>query len=188
MPILAEEVSLFPDDLFTTVHQHLLPEQSSSRWRLLYTKPRQEKSLARDLLALEIPFFLPLVPKENLIRGRRIRSHLPLFTGYVFLFADDQDRIGSLETDRVAYVIDVVEQQRLSNELHQLHRLMATRAPFTVESQFVPGQRVRIKSGPFNGIEGTMMSRRGTTRLLVAIHYLGQGVSIEIDDFQIETI
>ena len=33
------------------------------QWMVVYTKPRQEKSLARDLLRRSIPFYLPLVKR-----------------------------------------------------------------------------------------------------------------------------
>ena len=42
-------------------------------------KSRQEKSLARQLLGMEVPFYLPLIPKTTLIRGRRFTSQIPLF-------------------------------------------------------------------------------------------------------------
>ena len=56
------------------------------RWFALYTKARQEKSLARELLKHRIPFYLPLVKKTNVSRGRKRISLMPLFGGYVFLY------------------------------------------------------------------------------------------------------
>ena len=38
------------------------------------------------------------------------------------------------------------------------------------------------------GLEGTVIHRRGKTRLLVAVKMLQQGVSLEIDDFQLEPL
>ena len=73
-------------------------------------------------------------------------------------------------------------------ELQQLQRLIATNAPLTVESRLAPGRRVRVRQGPFAGIEGTVLVRRGETRLLVSINFLQQGASVEIDDFQLEPI
>ena len=50
------------------------------------------------------------------------------------------------------------------------------------------GQRVRVKNGSLLGIEGTIVCRRGEDRLLVAVEFLQQGVSILISDFQVEPI
>ena len=85
MPILAEETSLYPDGLLSDEQE----VDSTRNWWVLYTRARQEKSLALQLAGYEIPFYLPLVSKENYIRGNCVHSFLPLFNGYVFLFANE---------------------------------------------------------------------------------------------------
>ena len=57
-----------------------------------------EKSLARQLLDQQVPFFLPLIPHRNRVRGRILTSHVPLFTSYVFLLANQQERLTALAT------------------------------------------------------------------------------------------
>jgi hypothetical protein len=48
---------------------------------------------------------------------------------------------------------------------------------------------VRIRKGQFGGIEGVVTHRRGgRRRLLIAVHFLGRGVSVEIDDFMLEPV
>jgi transcription antitermination factor NusG len=152
------------------------------------TKPRQEKSVARDLLARGVPFYLPLVGKDNRIRGRRVRSQIPLFAGYVFLFGDEDDRVSALQTNRISQMLPVADQHRLRSDLQQIERLIEANAPLTVERRLQPGKRVRIKSGPMLGLEGTVTVRRSRFRLLVEVHFLQSGVSIEIDDFMLEPI
>ena len=55
MPIHPAETSVFPADLLE--EPPLGPSQRS--WQVIYTKARQEKALARELVKLEVPFFLP---------------------------------------------------------------------------------------------------------------------------------
>ena len=50
------------------------------------------------------------------------------------------------------------------------------------------GERVRIKSGVLKGVEGIILKRQGKTRVLVSVHFLQQGASVEIEDFQIEPV
>lgn len=191
MPILAEETSLFPDTLLENTDElfgNAALGHCERNWWVVYTKARQEKALARELLIYGIPFYLPLVPKDNVIRGRRVRSRLPLFTGYVFLYADESERGHSLTTNRISYTLRVKDHERLQRDLQQINRLIIADAPLTVERRLMPGQRVRIKNGPFLGIEGTLISRRGRTKLLLSISFLGQGASVEIDDFLLEPI
>ena len=68
MPILAPETSLFPANLL----DDFPCADSERRWWAIYTKSRQEKSLARHLLSCEVPFYLPLIPRVTSIGGRRI--------------------------------------------------------------------------------------------------------------------
>jgi transcriptional antiterminator RfaH len=83
----------------------------------------------------------------------------------------------------------LVEQpDQLVFDLRQFRRLIAANAPLTVESRLVPGRRVRVRQGAFAGVEGTVLKRRGETRLLVAINFLQQGASVEIDDFLLEPL
>ncbi len=158
------------------------------RWHVVYTRSRQEKALARHLVAHETPFYLPLVKQSRMQRGKRVNSFNPLFTGYLFLFGTPEERVTALKSNRISQVLDVEDAEQLRSDLCRVRRLIATDTPLTVEQCLAPGQQVRIKSGSLEGVEGTIISRRGTDRLLIAVTYLNQGVSVQIDDFQVEPI
>ncbi len=184
MPILQAETSVYPENLLT----ELAHEPSERRWWAVYTKARQEKAFARQLVGLGVPFYLPLVKKDNLIRGRKVQSHIPLFGGYVFLYGDERERVSGLATNRVSTILEVTDQEQLTRDLDQVSLLISADAPLTVERRLTPGKKVRIKAGPMAGLEGTVVSRRGQTHLLVAVTMLQQGVSVEIDDFLLEPL
>jgi len=182
MPILKEEPSMYPETLLDAAPS----EAAGRRWLALYTKARQEKSLARELLKYGIPFYLPLVRKTSVARGRKRTSLVPLFGGYVFLFGSEEERVRTLTTNRISRILTVEDPDQLVFDLRQLRQLIAANAPLTIESRLGPGQRVRVRQGPFAGLEGTVLKRRGETRLLVSINFLQQGASVEIDDFMLD--
>jgi transcription antitermination factor NusG len=184
MPIITDTTTIFPEDLF----EAMPPLSLERRWWVIYTKSRQEKALANQMFQAGLSFFLPLVPKDYLIRGRRVRSQIPLFAGYVFLFGSQDERVRALATNRVAYILPVEDGEQLWRDLSQIHRLIKTNSPLTIERRLAPGQRVRVKSGAMAGIEGTVTARRGTCRLLVAVNLLQQGVSVAIDDYMLEPL
>jgi transcriptional antiterminator RfaH len=184
MPILNQEPQCFPAELLTNG----LDVADDRRWWVLHTKARQEKSVARDLLAQQVPYFLPQVEKTLLVRGRRQRSYIPLFTSYVFLYGSELERYRSLTTNRIGQVIEVKEQAQFHSDLAQVWRLIEAGAPLTVESRLTPGDRVRVRCGSLAGVEGTVTVRRSRSRLLVAVRLLQQGVSVEIEDFLLEPI
>ncbi len=184
MPILAAETSVFPDDLF----EDWPSESPHRRWWVIYTMARQEKALSRQLLRYETPFYLPLVARDNLVRGRRVQSYVPVFGGYVFLFGTDDERIRALTTNRISRILPVRDQELLHHDLRQVRRLIECDAPLTIERRLSAGRRVRVKMGAMAGFEGTVISRRGAQRLLVTVNFLQQGVSVAIDDFMVEPI
>jgi len=184
MPVLAKEICLFPETLLESPDSPVV----GTNWMVLYTKARQEKSLARDLLRQTIPFYLPLVKKTLRYRHRRMSSFAPLFDGYLFMLGSEKERTMSLATNRVLRVLPVRDGQRLITDLRQIERLIEANAPLTVESRLQAGRHVRVRSGAFAGVEGVVLRRRGKTRLLVSVNFLQKGASVEIDDFCLEPL
>ena len=193
MPILEAETAIYPENLLTDLTSQTADDNGAERtearrWWAVYTKARQEKAFARQLVQLDVPFYLPLVAKTNRIRGRRVQSYIPLFGGYVFLFGTGDERTKSLTTNRISTILEVENQKQLSEDLGRVALLIAHDAPLTVEKRIEAGTPVRIKSGPMAGLEGTVVTRRGQSRLLVSVRMLQQGVSVEIDDFMLEPL
>jgi transcription antitermination factor NusG len=184
MPILRGEPSLYPETLLDSASE----ESSGRQWLVFYTKARQEKALARELRGAGIPFYLPLVKRTSATSRRKFTSFAPLFGGYVFAYVSEAERVRSLTTNRVARVLAVRDPEQLVHDLRQLRQLIATQAPLTVEARLRPGNRVRVRKGPFAGVEGTVLHRRGQTRLLVSINFLQKGASVEIDDYLLEPL
>jgi transcription antitermination factor NusG len=184
VPILKEEPSVFPQNL---LEDYSLGE-SDRRWWVIYTKARQEKSLSRELFSYKIPFYLPQIKKTTITKGRKRVSFVPLFSGYVFLYAGEAERVKSLTTNRISRILPVSDPEQLLHDLAQIQRLIVSDAPLTLEQKLAPGDRVRVKQGALMGMEGTVLVRRGVTRLLVKVNFLQQGASVEVDDFLLERV
>ena len=183
MPILPPEPDIFPDDLLDQA------PDPQVQWWVLYTLPRREKDLVRRLRGLGVSHYSPLIKKKSKSPSGRIRqSYVPLFAGYVFLCGDDGHRRQALETNCVSSSIDVKDHERLVQDLRKIKRLIDSDAPLTPESRIEAGARVRIRSGSLSGLEGTVVRRHGVDRLLVAVEFLQQGASVQLDDFQVEPI
>jgi transcription antitermination factor NusG len=192
MPILAAEPHLFPSDLLESPSEQFFSDEKAGSeapsWWVFYTRPRQEKSLARDLLQREIAFYLPLVPRRLLIRGRAVYSHVPLFNGYLFVHGSREDRVRTLMTNRAAQVFPVDDGERLRCDLQKIKILIESGAPLTIESRLEANQPVRVRAGALMGMEGIVVRRKNQTRLVVWVKMLQQGVSLEIEDYLLEPI
>ncbi len=185
MPILPPEPALFPDGLFAETD---LLEKSGRAWRVLHVKPRQEKSLARQLCRKAIPFYLPVVARRTVVRGQVLQSLVPLFPGYVFLLGDSEERLAALATGRVVRPLDVADQARLWADLRQIHRLIETGAPITPEDRLTPGVLVEVTEGPLAGLRGKIIRTATGQRFLVEIDFIQRGASILLDGFTLAQV
>jgi transcription antitermination factor NusG len=186
MPILEREIDLFPDDLLELAP---LGSTESDRWWAMYTLARREKELMRRLRAMEIPFYCPLLPRRSRSRAGRVRtSFCPLFSGYVFVRADADQRLLALTTNCISQTIPVADAEELLRDLRQIRVLIEANVPLSPESRIQPGHRVRVRRGCLRGIEGTVLKRQSGDRLLVSVHFLQQGASVALGDFDVECI
>jgi transcriptional antiterminator RfaH len=168
MPVLPAEPYVYPDDLFANLVPPATPAEA--RWWVLHTRPRAEKALVRKL------------------RGRNSSFFLPLFPGYVFLHGDHEERTLALETGQVVRCLDAPAQDRLAADLERVHRLMTTGAPLVPEQQLAGGALVEVTAGPFAGLQGKVLHRRGGWRLLVEVDFLQRGVSVELEDWMVRPV
>jgi transcription antitermination factor NusG len=188
VPIHKKEPCLFPEILLDESAESPATVPGDRAWRVIYTKSRQEKSLARELLRFEIPFYLPQIESTSIVRGRRRTTFVPLFAGYIFTLTNETERVRAMTTNRVSRVLSVEDADQLVIDLRQVKRLIESNAPLTIERRIAPGQRVRIKQGALMGMEGTVLVRRGETRLLVCVNFLQQGASVEVHDYLLERL
>jgi len=185
MPILAREADQFPIDLLSTPTL----DQSGMHWFAAHTLPRREKDLMRRLLAEEIAYYGPLMPRRfRSPNGRRRTSYVPLFPGYVFVRADAGQKERIFNTGSICQLLEVQDESQLVADLCQIQRLIHSEAPLTPEARILPGDQVRVKSGSFVGFEGVVVSRRGQHHLLVTVSFLQQGASVLIDDCELESL
>ena len=186
MPRLPKELSLYPASLLDNGEVSAVPDE---HWWALHTLSRQEKKLVRRLLALDVPFYCPMVCKRSRTgTGRVVTSYVPLFAGYVFIYGNADQRLAALKTNCVSRDLSVDDGAQLVRDLWQIRRLLASDAPLTPESRLAPGTPVRVRSGPLAGIEGVVAKRRSRSRLIVSVNLLQHGVSLEVDDFLLESI
>lgn len=152
-------------------------------WWCLYTHSRQEKVLMRHLAGRGVGFYCPMIEKRTRSpQGRMRSSYLPLFTNYVFLRGTDDDRRLALTTNCILASKPIRQPDFLVRDLWQINRALQSGIPITPEQKLTQGDPVIVKSGPFKGFEGFVLRRAGTTRFLIYLRYLEQGVSMEIDE------
>jgi transcription antitermination factor NusG len=186
MPILPQQCDIYPADL---LEEPASPSSLPCQWVAFYTLSRREKDLMRKLEAGSVPFYGPLVKRRLRSPGGRTRvSHVPLFSGYVFARVDDDQRRAALATNTIARWLPVPDETALVADLRAVKQLIDADRPLTPEARLEPGQPVRVRSGALRGLEGTVVKRHGRDRLVVAVRFLNQGVSMELEDVDLEQL
>ncbi len=186
MPLLNREPSVYPDSMFSdggigSFHQ--------ANWWCLSTLARSEKVVSRLLYAQKMPFYCPIILKRfRSPNGRFRESYVPLFPGYIFVAGDEASRLAALKTNKISRGQLVVDRAQLIADLLHIHQAIEAGVPLTPEAKIAAGDRVRVRSGPFAAVEGYVLRREGKTRLLLAVKFITQGVSMEIDEALLERI
>ncbi len=163
-----------------------LPE--GVKWYVLHTRSRQEKAVARDLEAMSIPYFLPLLHEARYYGRRKAFVDMPLFPSYVFVRSSLDDVYRVDRTKRIARVIKVHEQVVFERELWNIHLALGKGAHLELHSYLQKGVWVEVKSGPFKGVQGIIEDRVKNDRLILQVDVLGKASSLEIDRSLLEPI
>ncbi len=167
-----------------------IPDGLAGRWYVAHTRARNEKILSQEMGRLAIPNYLPLT--QRVTRGaasRRIsRSIVPVFPGYIFFNATEEQRYLALRTNRIANVLTVASERQLIDELRRIHFLLTHTHQFQVANRLKVGDWGRVIAGPLAGLEGVITRYTGGLRLTMNVTILGQSAHVEVDSDNIEKI
>jgi transcription antitermination factor NusG len=157
---------------------------SAGNWYALYTCPRHEKRVAEQIEQRHISCFLPLYRSVRRWKDRRKELELALFPGYVFVRIEPQTRLRVLNLPGVVRMVTFNGQPAAlpEAEIESLRRGLAGRARMAPHPYLQVGRRVRLRSGPMAGLEGTLSRRKEGLRLVVSIEMLMRAVAVEIDE------
>ena len=162
------------------------------RWYALHTRSRHEKAVAQRLAELGVECYLPMVTEVHRWSDRKKTVQLPLFGCYVFArFAPQQpDR---LDLRRVDGVLGIVgnrgEGSPIPDEQIDAIRMVLDRSLKWASHPFLKmGQRVRIRGGALDGMEGILVSRSGNHSLVISVDALQRSLSVRVEGYQVEPI
>jgi transcriptional antiterminator NusG len=160
-------------------------------WYALYTRSRHEKQVAEFLKRQELETFLPLRRTWSSRQDRKVTIEVPALPGYLFvrcaLFGETRALI-----KRATGVIRLVEHAGRpatipNNQIQSLKTALSV--SFNAEGHpfLRVGDRVRVVRGPMVGAEGYLMRvSENRHRLVIAIDYVNQALSVEIDAHCVE--
>lgn len=164
--------------------------QVPREWWAIYTRHQHEKTVAENFSAHGLEVFLPLYKAIRQWKDRQKQLSLPLFPCYVFLRGESQLRVHVLATPGVHSIVMAADRPAAipDDDIEAIRRVVDS--PLKVEPHpfLRRGDCVRIKSGPLAGIEGILIRRKNSYRLILSAAVLQKSIAVEVDAFCIEPL
>lgn len=161
-------------------------------WYAIHTRPRHEKFVVSQLRDRGITTFLPLVSQVRVWSDRRKLVQLPLFSGYVFVrvFLSGEARVRVLRTNGVVSFVGVRGEgiPIPDRQIEDIQVLLNNQIPSVCYPFLKLGQRVRIRGGCMDGVEGILVGRKGDRSLVVSVDLIQRSLAIRIDGYDVEMI
>lgn len=166
------------------------PDLLLPHWYALYTCPRHEKRVAEHLQNRAIECFLPLYEALHRWADRRVKVQLPLFPGYLFVRVALRDRLQVLETPSVVRIVGFSGRPvpLPDADIEILRSGLAARLRAEPHTYLTVGRRVRIKTGPFQGLEGILKRKKDNFRLVLSIDLIMRSIVLDIDGAEVEPL
>jgi len=164
----------------------------STQWYAIQTRPRHEKSAAAELQQKGITTFLPLVTQIHRWSDRHKKVALPLFAGYAFvnIMPTPETRVSVLRTNGVLSFVGFRNQAVPipEGQIRGIQSLLANRIRFSPHFFLKVGQRVRIRGGCLDGVEGILIRQNGDQSLVLSVEMIQRSLAISIDGYDVEPV
>jgi transcription antitermination factor NusG len=161
-----------------------LPPSSDchQQWFAVATIAKHEKVIAKQFEQRSIEYYLPLCTSLRQWKDRKVALDLPLFSGYIFV------RIAALNKGMVERVPGVLRIVSFNGALvpiaeEEIERVRRVAELWKAEPYpyLNKGKRVRVCSGPLDGIEGIVLHRKGKLRIVISVDSIMRSFQIELD-------
>jgi transcription antitermination factor NusG len=167
-------------------------ERDESSWYAIHTMPRHEKRVAQQLRDSTVVTFLPLLKQVHQWSDRRSKVDVPMFSCYAFvrIVQKTEERLKVLKTSGV---LGFVGSERHGtaipdHEIDSLQTAIREKIPCVAHPFINIGQRVRIRGGALDGVEGILTREGGRQSVVVSVELLRRSISIQVDGYAIDSV
>jgi transcription antitermination factor NusG len=165
-------------------------ENQAAHWYAAYTRSRHEKAVAAKLEFLQAEHFLPLYYHVSRWSDRKVKLHLPLFPGYVFVRTEPKQRVRILQVPGViAFVSSNGNPVPLpDDDIERLQASITQGGEIEPHDYLQVGRRVRLIRGPFEGYEGILQQKKNKTQIVISIHQIMRSFAVTVAVQDLDTI
>lgn len=155
----------------------------SMNWYVVYTKPKNEKKVAKQLEEMGITVFCPLKTVLRQWSDRKKRVEEPLFSSYVFVQLDDKARAKVFDAVGVVRYLFWLGKPAIvrDNEIERLKKWLSSDYKSIETQRYTPGNIIQIAEGPFMGQHALVNEQRGK-KIRLQLEAIGIEIIIELKD------
>jgi transcription antitermination factor NusG len=161
-----------------------------SKWYAIHTRPRNEKWIAGQLRQKEVFTFLPLLQQLHRWSDRRSQVEVPMFSCYAFvrIVQTAEERLKILRTPGVlGFVGSEREGSPIpSEQIENLQLALRKKISCALHPFIRVGQRVRVRGGSLDGMEGILLCEGKDASLIVSVDLLQRSVAIRVNGYDVE--
>jgi transcription antitermination factor NusG len=161
-------------------------------WYAIRTRSRHEKVVANQLQTQGVHVFLPLISQSRKWSDRRKQVEMPLFPGYTFVRITylSPDRVRVLRTHGVSGFVGAngTGTPIPDDQIAGIQKLLTHHVPCKEYPFLKVGQRIRIRGGALDGLEGILIALDGARTLVISVEPIQRSLCVQIDGYNIETI
>ena len=161
-------------------------------WYAVQTRSRHERVVAAQLREQGVSTFLPMITQIRRWSDRRKLVEFPLFSGYVFVHATVSPlirRIVLFSRGVAGFVAMQGEPLPIPDEqIDNVKGLLAKNIRCAAHPFLKVGQRVRIRGGSLEGLEGILVAHNGDRKLVVSVDTIQRSFSVRIEGYDLEVL
>lgn len=183
--VCVQEPSLSPNSTNT-----LQPEGTEQTpWQVLHVRSNYEKRVVQHLSVRSVEHFLPLYSERVKWTDRTVLTERPLFSGYVFVRFQPESRIKVISIPGVVRSLGDDQRNLVSCvELERIRQGLANQLLLRPHPYVTVGQKVRVRNGIFEGVEGVVAELRQQCKVIIAQAAVRQCFSLEVAIGDIEVL
>lgn len=169
-----------------------LSENAEAQWYALHTRARHEKVVERRLREQGMETFLPMAQEIHRWSDRKKKVEVPLFSCYVFVHCalNATAKMSVYQVDSVLGFVGTrgVGQPIPEEQINGIRTVLSQSSPWRLHPFLKVGQRVRIRGGALDGVEGAFVSENGDHSLIISVDAIQRSMAVRIDGYDIEPV
>lgn len=170
----------------------MISKHAIYNWYALYTKPNNEKSILKKLVANNIECYLPVKKTLRQWSDRKKWIEEPLFRCYLFVRLSNIEYFDVLNIKGAKYFVGTANQPQPipEKQMENIKNLIeqTERAVEVSYENIKKGTKAEVVVGPLKGIKGEVVRLKGRSHLVIRLISMGVCLHVSIAKDEIKPI